>query len=97
MIGGQDDTEGNVEVCLDGVWGSVCDSGWGRIDAVVVCEQLGFQGTSAYEYFIKADYESFIIFTRTLAVIPVTLTHVVMHGSSLTNQPTVLPQQLSPI
>ena len=63
MVGGQDPAEGNVEVCLDGVWGSVCDYGWSSIDAVVVCEQLGFQGTSAYEYLIKADYENFRILT----------------------------------
>ena len=49
LVGEQDTAEGNVEVCLDGVWGSVCHHGWSSLDAVVVCEQLGFQGTSMYK------------------------------------------------
>jgi len=44
LFGGQSIAEGTVEICMGGVWGSVCDDSWGRDDAAVVCQQLGFQG-----------------------------------------------------
>lgn len=42
LIGGQRETEGQVEVCIDGVWGNICDYQWGHDDASVVCNQLGY-------------------------------------------------------
>ena len=33
--------EGRVDVCINGVWGSVCTEGWDQTDAHVVCTQLG--------------------------------------------------------
>ena len=33
---------GRVEVCVNGVWGSVCGEGWDKTDAHVVCKQMGF-------------------------------------------------------
>ena len=36
------ENEGRLEVCVGGVWGSVCDDGWDKTDAHVACQQLGF-------------------------------------------------------
>ena len=42
LLEGATRLEGRVEICDNGEWGTVCDNGWGKSDAVVVCRQLGF-------------------------------------------------------
>ena len=44
LTGGSNEYEGRVEICMNGVWGSICDYGWDSTDASIVCKQLQYQG-----------------------------------------------------
>ena len=45
LAGGNIVNEGRVEICMDNLWGTVCDDSWGSTDATVVCQQLGYMLT----------------------------------------------------
>ena len=47
-MGGSIAQEGRVEVCVDGVWGSVCGNGWTKQTAFMVCKQAGFDSGMLY-------------------------------------------------
>ena len=50
LVGGQNDAKGRVEICVSGIWGSVCEHrySWREENAAVVCQQLGFHGNSEF-------------------------------------------------
>lgn len=41
LVDGTDKFEGRLEYCVDGKWGTVCDDGFGDIDAQKACKQMG--------------------------------------------------------
>lgn len=43
-------SEGYVEVCVEGVWSTLCDDNWDNRDAGVICSMLGYHRESEYNY-----------------------------------------------
>ena len=41
LVGGESEREGQVEMCYNGVWGTVCANGWDEVTANITCSQLG--------------------------------------------------------
>lgn len=49
---------GRVEVCLSGVWSSICGSNWSIEEATVVCRQLGYASGTTVRHKYSVFMES---------------------------------------
>ena len=48
LVNGSNMREGVVEICFDGVWGTVCASGLDNLAASVICRWFGFPDAGTY-------------------------------------------------
>ena len=56
LVGGERGSEGRVEICIGGFWETVCDSGFGREEAIVVCRQLNMKSLGIIPSVYKKCY-----------------------------------------
>ncbi|XP_070560707.1 scavenger receptor cysteine-rich domain-containing protein DMBT1-like isoform X2 [Ptychodera flava] len=49
LVGGSNQYEGRIEIFHEDQWGTVCDDSFEDIDAIVVCQQLGYSGGTQYQ------------------------------------------------
>jgi len=56
LVGGSNQYEGRVEVCINDQWGTVCDDHWDTTDATVVCKQLGYAYTGSGKAYSNAHF-----------------------------------------
>ena len=50
LVGRSVHNEGQMELCINGVWGAVCLYSWNSFAAKLICKQLGYQEYGNIDY-----------------------------------------------
>ena len=78
LVGGEQESEGRLEVCINQVWGTVCGRYWSSQDSSIACRQLGHQALGTCIVinccnnlsFLKQEQPLFIVVLLVEAVVP---------------------------
>lgn len=54
LVGGSNELEGRLEICINRAWGTVCSDSFSESDAKVVCRQLGAPFNGELDYLCDA-------------------------------------------
>ena len=59
LMDGTEPFIGRVELCINGIWGTVCNRGWRTIDARVACRQVNYPGGGQLDHItsLKTFYQ----------------------------------------
>ena len=57
MANGATSNQGRVEICINKVWGTVCDDDWNdnNNNAKVVCRQLGYSTDGELDLYLVSE------------------------------------------
>ena len=53
LVNGDGNSNGRVETCLGGIWGTICNIGWDDEDAASICQSLGYSSGGACVHVLK--------------------------------------------